>query len=174
MSSIFSIHFCKKSGFFLVKLTKEAVDDSKEATHGADHGGHYLISPLDLLVTLQPHLSQTQQLAGGGHGDRSGGGAESDERRGQARRGSVWISGSAGLTHGDASACKQEKKTDEEDSSEVRKETEWLLIALCEYSAVSADGAISVVTRHSQVLMQTKSDAATLTHSNLEKQGCHK
>lgn len=55
-------------------LTKEAVDDSKEAAHGADHRGHDLISPLNLLVTPQPHLSQTQQLAGGSHVDRSEGG----------------------------------------------------------------------------------------------------
>lgn len=48
-------------------LTKEAVDDSKEAAHGADHRGHDLVSPLDLLVTLQAHLSQSQKLAGGSH-----------------------------------------------------------------------------------------------------------
>lgn len=53
-------------------LTKEAVDDSKEAAHGADHRGNNLISPLNLLVTPQAPLSQTQQLVGGSHGDRSG------------------------------------------------------------------------------------------------------
>lgn len=33
-------------------LTKEAVDDPKEAAHGADHRGNDFISPLNLLVTL--------------------------------------------------------------------------------------------------------------------------
>lgn len=45
-------------------------------------------------------------------------------------RGSVEISGSAGLTHGDASACKQEEKSDEEDGGgEVRRKQSdyWLL-----------------------------------------------
>lgn len=60
-------------------LTKEAVDDSKEATHGADHRGHDLVSPLDLLVTLQAHLSQPQKLAGGSH---VGGVQEGREGRG--------------------------------------------------------------------------------------------
>lgn len=48
-------------------LTEEAVDDSKEAAHGADHRRHYLIFPLNLLVTLQSQLGQTKQLAGGRH-----------------------------------------------------------------------------------------------------------
>lgn len=81
-------------------LTKEAVDDSKEAAHGADHRGNDLISPLNLLVTPQPHLSQTQQLAGGSHGDcsegerwRLGEPSRAGLRGGGDVQGMDWISG---------------------------------------------------------------------------------
>ena len=60
-------------------LTKEAVDDSKEAAHGADHRGHDLVPPLNLLVALQPHLHQTQQLAGRSHDGLSQGGRQRSE-----------------------------------------------------------------------------------------------
>lgn len=61
-------------------LTEEAVDDSKEAAHGADHRGHDLVSPLDLLVTFQPQLGPIQQRAGRSHGGRREVGGQSGPR----------------------------------------------------------------------------------------------
>lgn len=76
-----------------LSLTKEAVNDPEKAAHGADHRGHDLVSPLDLLITLQAHLSQAQQFTGVRHLYSQDGGAAlrgTEEGRGG---GGGWISG---------------------------------------------------------------------------------
>lgn len=125
-------------------LTKKAVDDPKEAAHGTDHRGNNFISPLDFLVALQPHLSQTQQLAGGSHDDCGRGGKEGC--RVEAVRRNSWISG----PHPWRRVCLQtgsiKKRQFRVRLNEVKKEKEGAVIDYSLYSAVSADTA--VITLH--------------------------
>lgn len=64
--------FCTSDWIF--QLTKEAVNDAKEAAHGADDGGNHLVAAAGLLAAIQSLGAQLlvglgqQRLQGGRHG----------------------------------------------------------------------------------------------------------
>lgn len=57
-------------------LTEEAVNDAKEAAHGADHRGHHLVTPPVVIAAVRPPRAhplvglQQQRLQGGCHGEQ--------------------------------------------------------------------------------------------------------
>lgn len=116
------------------KPTKEAVDDAKEAAHGADDGGNHLVAPLDVFTVIQSPRAQLlvgldqQCLQGGRHGEQQavvGRTEEAEMRRhkqeGGERRGRLE---GAAQPHGFTCRGEEKKENKELDTGKRKKEKE--------------------------------------------------